>query len=245
MEPNYEYRFDKNGLPIAVISAFGKTLSEDLPLDKMVTINETVSDAAATFVDDCRNANKKLRKAEPTNAGEKEYAQAFLAYHLHIHQQETGERVTFVTPGKISEHWEAKENGEEVFHGNEIYSKVAASIVNIDAILILKDNTVVPAIDLLIKFCNKHRIPIMATELDSVDKGTSFGFGVHEFDYGANGAKLARQILVEGKKPGQIPCHLMNEHVLKVNIPALSKQGVSINDIQGFMLSRCEVVETT
>jgi hypothetical protein len=114
MEPNYEYRFDKNGVPIAVISAFGKTLSEDLPLDKMVTINETVSEAAATFVEDCRKANIKLRKAEPTNAVAKEYAQAFLAYHLHIHQQETGESVTVVTPGKISEHWEAKENGEEV-----------------------------------------------------------------------------------------------------------------------------------
>ena len=114
MEPNYEYRFDKNGVPIAVISAFGKTFSEELPLDKMVTINEMVSDAAATFVEESRKANAKLRKAEPKKKSEKEYAQAFLAYHLHMHQEETGERVTFVTPGKISENWDAKENSEEV-----------------------------------------------------------------------------------------------------------------------------------
>ena len=114
MEPNYEYRFDKNGVPVAVISAFGKTLSEELPLDKMVTINEIVSEAAATFVKDCQAANKKLRKAEPKNKVEKEYAQAFLAYHLHIHQKETGESVTLIRPGKISQNWDEQENGEEV-----------------------------------------------------------------------------------------------------------------------------------
>ena len=114
MEPNYEYRFDKNGVPVAVVSAFGKTLSEELPLDKMVTINEIVSEAAATFVKDCQLANKKLRKAEPKDKVEKEYAQAFLAYHLHIHQKETGESVTLISPGKISQNWDEKENGEEV-----------------------------------------------------------------------------------------------------------------------------------
>lgn len=114
MEANYEYRFDKNGVPIAVISAFGKTLSEELPLEKMVTINEKVSEAAANFVEECRKANLKLKKAEPKSAVEKEYAQAFLAYHLHIHQKETGESVTIVTPGKISSNWETQQNGEEV-----------------------------------------------------------------------------------------------------------------------------------
>ena len=56
-------------------------------LDKMVAINEIVSEAAATFVEDCKKANLKLRKAEPTEKVEKEYAQAFLAYHLHLHQE--------------------------------------------------------------------------------------------------------------------------------------------------------------
>ena len=119
MEANYEYKFDKNGVPIAVISAFGKTLSEELPLEKMVTINEKVSEAAATFVDECRKANQKLKKAKPKNAVEKEYAQAFLAYHLHIHQKETGERVTFVAPGKISTNWDTQQNGEEVLNKAE------------------------------------------------------------------------------------------------------------------------------
>ena len=58
MEANYEYRFDKNGVPIAVTTAFGKRLSKELPLEKMVAINEKVSDAAATFVKE-RNAARK------------------------------------------------------------------------------------------------------------------------------------------------------------------------------------------
>lgn len=119
MEANYEYKFDKNGVPVAVIAAFGKALPGELPLDKMVTINEKVSEAAANFVEDCRKANQRLKKAEPTDAVEKEYAQAFLAYHLHIHQKETGERVTFVTPGKISSNWETQQNGESVMNKAE------------------------------------------------------------------------------------------------------------------------------
>ena len=87
MEPNYEYRFDKNGVPVAVISAFGKAPLEELPLDKMVAINEIVSEAAATFVEDCKKANLKLRKQNLREKVEKEYAQAFLAYHLHLHQE--------------------------------------------------------------------------------------------------------------------------------------------------------------
>lgn len=114
MEANYEYNFDKNGVPIAVTSAFGRRLSKAIPLDKMVTINEQVSLAAASFIDDCRKANKKLKKAQPTAKAEKEYAEVFLAYHLHVHQKETGERVTFVSPGKLSDTWESQQKDNKV-----------------------------------------------------------------------------------------------------------------------------------
>lgn len=119
MEANYEYRFDKNGVPIAVTTAFGKRLSKELPLEKMVAINEKVSDAAATFVKESRKANEKLQKAYPADVAEKEYAQAFLAYHLHMHQESTGEVVTLVSPGQISVRWGEKENGEEVLTNAE------------------------------------------------------------------------------------------------------------------------------
>ena len=120
MEPNYEFRFDENGVPVAITSAFGKQLLEELPLDKMQQINEKVSEAASNFVEESTKANIRLRKALPTEGAEKVYAQAFLYYHLHLHQEETGEKVTFVDPGRISDSWVADTvNGQEILTSSE------------------------------------------------------------------------------------------------------------------------------
>ena len=110
MEPNYEFRYE-NDVPVAITSAFGKQLPEELPLSKMQQINAKVSEAAAEFIEESTKANSRLRKALPESGAGKEYAQAFLYYQLHLHQEETGEKVTFVDPGRISNSWNV--NGQD------------------------------------------------------------------------------------------------------------------------------------
>lgn len=105
MEPDYEFRFDENNIPVAIIGAFGKRLPEELPLDRMQQINEKVSEAANTFISECIKANQKLRKVLPGEANEKAYAVSFLYYQLHLHQEETGDKITVVEPGQLSNDW--------------------------------------------------------------------------------------------------------------------------------------------
>lgn len=91
----------------------------------------------------------------------------------------------------------------EVFQTNELLGKVSPFISeDVDALIVLKDNTVVSGLDALVKLCNKHHVPLMASDLDSPDKGAAFGYGVYEIEFGAEGAKKALQILDLGIKPG-------------------------------------------
>ena len=68
----------------------------------------------------------------------------------------------------------------EVFQTNEIFSKVSSQLQEIDALLVLKDNTVVPAMDALVKLCNRNNVTLVTSDLDSCDKGAAFSLGVRE-----------------------------------------------------------------
>lgn len=114
----------------------------------------------------------------------------------------------------------------EAFHTNELLAKVSPFVGKADAVIVLKDNTVVAGLDVLVKLCDRHRIPLMASDLDSPDKGAAFGYGVHEIDFGIEGAYKALQILNEGIKPSDIPVTALSNFTLRVNREAAQRQGV-------------------
>jgi putative tryptophan/tyrosine transport system substrate-binding protein len=116
----------------------------------------------------------------------------------------------------------------EVFQTNELFAKVSSFIKSADALLVLKDNTVVSGIDLLVKLCDKHQVPLMASDLDSPDRGAAFGYGVYEIEFGIQGAKMALKILEEGLLPGDIPVLAAKEFTLRINESAAKRQGIKI-----------------
>lgn len=93
----------------------------------------------------------------------------------------------------------------EIFKSSEILSKAAPFIDDVDAVLVIKDNTVVSGIDALVKLCNQKRKLLIASDLDSGDKGVPLVYGVSERIYGEESAKMAMQILEEKKSPQEIP----------------------------------------
>lgn len=114
----------------------------------------------------------------------------------------------------------------EVFLANEIRSKAAPFMDQVDALLVLKDNTVVSGLDALIKLCEQQRIPLMASDLDSPDRGAAFGYGVHEIEFGIEAAKKALQILEEQICPAVIPVTPVSRFTLKINPEAAQRQGI-------------------
>lgn len=114
----------------------------------------------------------------------------------------------------------------EVFQTNELISKVPPFVEKADAMILLKDNTVIAGLDSLVKMCDRYHVPLMASDLDSPDKGAAFGFGVHEIQFGIEAAKKALRILA-GVRPTEIPVTPVSEFTLRVNYEAAKQQGVS------------------
>lgn len=138
-------------------------------------------------------------------------------------------------PGLINDSRELKEitakqglrlRTAEVFQTNELLAKVSSTIEGVDAVIILKDNTVVQGMDFLAKLCSKHKLPLMASDLDSPDRGAAFGYGVHEADFGTEAAKKGLLIL-KGQAPENIPVTPVAEFELIINQEAAVAQGVS------------------
>lgn len=120
----------------------------------------------------------------------------------------------------------------EVFQSNECLAKVAPQMANADAVLVLKDNTVVSALDPLVKLCNRHQVPLLTSDLDSPDRGAAFGYGVHEVDFGTEGANKALQILDHKANPGDIPVTPVSRFELRINRTAAAMQGISLERLE-------------
>ncbi len=121
----------------------------------------------------------------------------------------------------------------EVFTSNEIQQKVHPLMQGLEVVMIFKDNTVVPAVDGLIKLCERYGVTLFTTDLASVDKGAVLGYGVYESSFGTEAAKLATQILVDKKTPSQLPIVVVSDFHLRVNTKAMEKQGLVLD--QGFL----------
>jgi putative tryptophan/tyrosine transport system substrate-binding protein len=120
----------------------------------------------------------------------------------------------------------------EVMHTNEIAQKVPAFLDGVDVVLVLKDHTIVTAIDLLIRLCEDRNITLYCSDLNSADKGAALAFGIHEYEYGSYAAELAYRILHNKELPGQIPVTVITEQHAKLNTKTMKSQGLDLSHEQ-------------
>lgn len=118
----------------------------------------------------------------------------------------------------------------EVFKTNEIKSKVSSQLSEANAILVLKDNTVVAGLDILSKVCLENKIPLLASDLDSPEKGAAMGYGVSESEFGVEAAKKALLVFEESRSPGTIPVTAVGNFILKIDREVAEKQGISFKE---------------
>ncbi|MBM3191157.1 MAG: hypothetical protein FJZ63_00695 [Chlamydiae bacterium] len=129
----------------------------------------------------------------------------------------------------------------EVFQASEIQRKVTPFISQVDAVLVLKDNTVVSGLDALVKLCNLYKVPLMASDLDSPDRGAALAYGVYEKEFGIEAAKQALQILEAGIPPRDIPVTTPSHFILRLNEEAAKKQGLKLEKLKSIACEVCYV----
>ena len=99
----------------------------------------------------------------------------------------------------------------------------------VDAIYIPLDNTVVSALEAVIKVGREARIPVYSADTDSVKRGTVAALGFDYYDVGRQTGQQVVQVL-RGAKPGAIPVENIKKLSLFLNPQAAAAMGVTVPD---------------
>jgi putative ABC transport system substrate-binding protein len=100
-------------------------------------------------------------------------------------------------------------------------------IGKVDLIYSTTDNNVVSTYESLVKVCNDAKIPLVASDTDSVKRGAIAAYGVNFYDLGRETGKVVVRIL-KGEKPGDIASATSKNLELFINPGAAQKQGVTL-----------------
>lgn len=100
-----------------------------------------------------------------------------------------------------------------------------------DAIFIAKDHMVASGATSLAQSAMRLSIPLITSDEGSVIAGAVVAMGNKELDIGRFGGEIAVQLL-EGTQPNDIPIRPLDTFTVFVNASTISKQGLSMDDIQ-------------
>ncbi len=117
----------------------------------------------------------------------------------------------------------------------------ARSLVGkVDVIYTNTDNNVVSAYEALVKVGNDAKIPLIASDTDSVARGAIAALGVNYHDLGLQTGAMVIKIL-KGAAPGTLASQTSDKLELHVNPAAAQKQGVTLTE--AFLKSATKVID--
>lgn len=117
-----------------------------------------------------------------------------------------------------------------VANSSEVKQAVDSLVGRVDAFYITLDNTVVSAVETIIKVANEKKIPFFSSDRDTVEKGALATYGFKYYDHGYQTGMMAVDILKNGKKPADMKVSYPDKLDLIINADAAKNQGVEITD---------------
>lgn len=128
---------------------------------------------------------------------------------------------------------EAAKRGIEVVEAPAISSatvKMAAEslVGKVDAIHVPTDNTVVLALESVVKTCQDNQIPLFAADVDSVARGAIAALAVDYYKLGRQTGAMAVKILREKQSVAGLPVEFQEELLLYLNPDQAEKMGVKL-----------------
>ncbi len=122
----------------------------------------------------------------------------------------------------------------------DVSSAARSLIGKVDVIYTSLDNNVVSAYESLVKVGQEAKIPLVASDTDSVKRGAIAALGVNYHNLGEQTGRMVVRIL-QGEKPGDIAPEINNQLKLFVNPTAAQKQGATLSP--ALLESAAEVVQ--
>lgn len=122
----------------------------------------------------------------------------------------------------------------------DVSSAARSLIGKVDVIYTSTDNNVVSAYEALVKVGQEAKIPLIASDTDSVKRGAVAAYGINYRDLGEQTGRMVARIL-KGEAPGSIKPEVSSKMELFVNPGAAERQGVKLSD--ALIQSAAEVVK--
>lgn len=97
----------------------------------------------------------------------------------------------------------------------------------VQAIYVSEDNAVVSAYEALHKAALESKIPVIAADKDTVERGALAAYAVNQYDIGVDTGKVAARVL-RGEKPGSIATQTVNKVELSINQKTAKALAISV-----------------
>ncbi|HGO5815066.1 TPA: ABC transporter substrate-binding protein [Mannheimia haemolytica] len=97
----------------------------------------------------------------------------------------------------------------------------------VQTIYISEDNAVVSAYEALHKAALEAKIPVIAADKDTVERGAIAAYAVNQYDIGVATGKTAARVL-KGEKAGTIPTQEVSQLELSINTKTAKELGITI-----------------
>jgi putative ABC transport system substrate-binding protein len=152
---------------------------------------------------------------------------------------ETGKLGVIFNPGEANSltllkliHNHAPDHGLKVVEAPatksaDVLAAAQSLVGKADAIYVPTDNTVVSALEAVIKVGIDNQVPVYAGDTDSVSRGVIAALGFNYYDVGRQTGRIVLRVL-KGEAPGEIAVQGVEITELHVNPGAAKKMGVTI-----------------
>ena len=108
----------------------------------------------------------------------------------------------------------------------DVYQAAKSLVGRVDAVFIPTDNTIVSALESVIKVGVQNKLPIFAADVDSVKRGAVAAMGFDYYKHGYQTGAVAERIL-NGEKPENIPVSFQKDLQLHINAGFSEKMGLT------------------
>ncbi|WP_123043415.1 ABC transporter substrate-binding protein [Cohnella candidum] len=117
-----------------------------------------------------------------------------------------------------------------VTNTSEVKQAAESLVGKADAFYITLDNMVVSGVDSIIQVAQKNKIPFFSSDRDTVEKGAFATVGFKYYDHGYQVGQMAADILLHGKKPGDMPVLMQQKLDLILNLKVAKDYGIEVTD---------------
>lgn len=121
---------------------------------------------------------------------------------------------------------------------SEIEPAVQSMVGNIQGIYIPTDNNIASNMPMVDKVASANKIPVVAAAGDMVRDGGTLTWGIDYYELGKLTAKMAKEVLIDGKDITTMPIQFMSEYELVVNEASMKNLGATLPEKYAQMLSK-------